>query len=308
MTFRDLLKAKLEIDLGFGFYRRNGILKKFKILAKSPGILCGMIFVQTLVDIVEKEFFLEPLQPAHEHEGHYSFPVEMKSVVVISYKNDGDEISAGDVVAELYGDSEVLLKAERHICDMLARLSGIATYTRKRVKEIGGAGAALYDKTVLLDTRKGNPFDRMADKYALTEIGGAVGHRAGFYDGTLIKDNDIKVFGGIREAIGARSKETRFLTKVEIEVANLEELEEVLADGRVDVILLDNMHPGLLREAVRRIRSSGKRYWIEASGIGDNSLREVAETGVDAISISSLVTKGSAEKVDISMKVVSERG
>lgn len=292
MTFKEVYRQRFLHDLGFDFGLRSGIRSHFKIIAKSSGILCGLIFVPTLLKIMEDEFFLEPLGDA-DGRAHKT------GTEVLVFKRDGDEIKTGDVVAEVMGDSEILLKAERHICDIISRLSGIATFTNKKVSELGS------EKVFLLDTRKDDPLRRSIDKYAV-RIGGARNHRAGFYNGTLIKDNDIEVFGGVKEAITKRLEETKFLTKVEIEVGDFARLEEVLADGRVDVILLDNMHPGLMKEAVRRIKESGKPYLIEASGVGDNSLGEVASSGVTCISLSSL-TEG-AKRLDISMKVVSKGG
>lgn len=291
MTFKEIFKERFLHDLSFDFRLRSGIRSHFRIIAKSSGILCGLIFIPTLLKIMEDEFFLEALG---DEEGR-SHKI---GTGVLSFKRDGDEIQPGDTIAEVVGDSEILLKAERHICDIISRLSGIATRTSKKVSELKN------ESVFLLDTRKDDPLRRSEDKYAV-KTGGARNHRAGFYDGTLIKDNDIKIFGGVKAAIGQRIKETKFLTMVEIEVGNMVELEEVLADGRADVILLDNMHPGLLREAVRRIKSSDKPYLIEASGIGSNSIEEVASTGVTCISLSSL-TEG-AERLDISMKVVSRK-
>lgn len=290
MTFKEVYRQRFLHDLGFDFRLRSGIGSHFKIIAKSSGILCGLVFVPTLLKIMEDEFFLEPLP---DDEGR----VSRLPTISAFFKRDGEEVKPGDIIAEVTGDSEILLKTERHICDILSRLSGIATRASKKVSEMNN------ESVFLLDTRKDDPLRRPEDKYAV-KIGGARNHRAGFYDGTLIKDNDIKIFGGIKQVIDARSKETKFLTMVEIEVGNMTELEEVLSDGRVHVILLDNMHPGLLREAVRRIKASDKPYLIEASGIGNNSLEEVASAGVTCISLSSL-TEG-AERLDISMKVFSE--
>lgn len=290
MTFKEVYRQRFLHDLGFDFRLRSGLRSHFRIIAKSSGILCGLIFIPTLLKIMEDEFFLEALPDA---EGRIN-KVETK---VFLFKRDGEEVKSGDVIAEVVGDSEILLKAERHICDIVSRLSGIATYTNKKVSELG------LGEVFLLDTRKDDPLRRSIDKYAV-RTGGARNHRAGLYDGTLIKDNDIEILGGVKEAITKRLEDTRFLTKVEIEVGDFARLEEVLADGRVDAILLDNMHPSLMKEAVRCIRESGKPYLIEASGVGDNSLREVALSGVNCISLSALTEE--AKRLDISMKVVSE--
>ena len=287
MTFREVLVQILHHDLGFGFYISDGAPQKmFRILAKSPGVLCGTIFVPTILEIVEKEFFLKPYSNRSE------YPVRVRP-----RRQDGEKISSGYIVAELYGNAEVLLKAERTLCNIISRLSGIATVTNHEVEKIR------QTSVLLLDTRKDIALLRAMDKYAV-RIGGGMNHRAGFYDGILIKDNDIEVYGGVRRAIDVRIKESKFLTRIEIEVDSIEKLREVLTDGRTDAILLDNMPPSLLKEAVMIIKGGAKPYRIEASGVSGFDLREVAETGINAISISSLVSRGEGNPLDISMKAI----
>ena len=285
MTFKEVLKEKVHHDLGFDFYVKKGIPSTFRIINKSVGILCGMIFIPTILEIVEKEFFLKPL-------GVDTFPAEVQ---IYAHKLDGELINPGDILAELRGDAEVLLKAERTILNILQELSGAATYTRKRMNELGN------QSVFLLDTRKIDAIDRPMIKYAI-RIGGAKNHRMGLYDGMLIKDNDIVVYGGVKQAIEKRLAETRFLTKVEIEVGSLALLREVLDDGRVDVIMLDNMAPAKMAEAVKMILDSGKPYLIEGSGISGLDFDEAVFSGVGYISTSTLVKK--AEDLDISMKAV----
>lgn len=281
MTSKEIFRQRIHHDIGFGFAVKDGVRKTMEFYAKSSGILCGTIFVPTLVEIVEHEFFLKPFG-------------EDLPTIIRAMKNDGDTFAEGNSLLVLDGEREVMLKVERHICDLLSRLSGIATHVRHEMERISGTSV------FLLDTRKDNPLDRPLDKYAVS-IGGAHMHRAGFYDGTLIKDTDIAMYSGVRMAIDRRAEETKFLTKIEIEVGDSETLDEVLKDGRADVIMLDNMDLPALRSAVAKIRAARKPYLIEASGAGKQDLHEIAETGVDCISLSSLVD--GAKKLDISKRV-----
>lgn len=287
MTFKDLLKERIHHDLGFNFFVKDGApWSYFNIIFKEEAVMCGMIFVPTIIKLVNEEFFLESTEDDDKPQ-------------IKIMKRDGESVSSGEVVAELYGNAEVLLKAERTICNILSELSGIATNVgqKQRVLNDRLSGKEVF----LLDTRKDDPLMRPEHKYAV-RIGGAKNHRSGFYDGILIKDNDIAVYGGIREAINKRISDARLLTRIEIEVGNLEDLKEVLIDGRVDAILLDNMSVDMLRKAVDMISKSGKSYLIEASGIREEELEEISETGVNFISISALVRK--ARPVDVSMKAV----
>jgi len=283
VTFSDILKERIHHDLGFDFFVKDGAPRsQFKVLFKEDAIVCGMIFVPTIVKIVDEDFFLEPIDAV------------AKPVIKV-LKKDGEKIKAGEVAAEISGNAEVLLKAERTICNFLSELSGIATHVDCQLAALAG------ENVFLLDTRKDDPLMRAEHKYAV-RVGGAKNHRAGFYDGILIKDNDIAAYGGIRQAIDTRVREAKFLTKVEIEVGSLADLKTVLDDGRVDAILLDNMAPETLTKAAAMIGKSGKSYLIEASGVGGEDIKRVSETGVQFISMSSLVRK--AEYIDVSMKLV----
>src|SRR3989344_6751861 len=244
----DLSHKEKEHDLGSEpFDGTLAPLKTFEIKSKGLGILCGTKYIPTIVDIVEREFFLKTLLPLS--------PVEIKLSL-----QEGDVIIPGVPVAKLTGNSEVLLKAERTILNILSELSGIATYTKSQVRRVKKYNVDL------LDTRKDDPLMRSMHKHALT-IGGGKPHRFGFPDGGIIKDNDIAVYGGIKQAIDRRIRGLKHLTKIEIEVRTLGELEEVIADGRVDVILLDNMNIETLLKSVEKIKASSKPYIIEASGI-----------------------------------------
>ncbi len=287
MVFKDILKERIHHDLGFDFFTRDGAPDAmFSVLVKEKAVLCGMIFVPTIVKLVDEEFFLEPIEAGTVPRIH-------------ALRRDGETVDAGETVAEISGNAEVLLKAERTICNLISELSGISTYVRSQIPAVGGRRSASGENIVLLDTRKDDPLMRPEHKYAV-RVGGAGNHRAGFFDGILIKDNDISVYGGIKKAMDARMKSAKFLTRVEIEVGSLDDLRTVLDDGRADAILLDNMAPATLREAISMISKSGREYLVEASGIGGNDLKEVADTGVGFISMSSLIRK--ASYIDVSMK------
>lgn len=236
---------------------------------------------------VDDEFFLEPAE-------------EEKCPQIKILKKDGENVKAGDVAAEISGNAEVLLKAERTICNVLSELSGIASHVSNQQSAIRNLKSEIA-QVFLLDTRKDDPLMRAEHKYAV-RVGGAKNHRAGFYDGILIKDNDISVYGGIRQAIERRLREEKLLTRVEIEVGSLKDLQTVLDDGRVDAILLDNMPADTLKKAVAMIAAAKKSYLIEASGVKEEEIAKVSATGVNFISLSSLVRK--ASYVDVSMKAV----
>ncbi|MCL5267452.1 MAG: hypothetical protein M1469_05035 [Bacteroidetes bacterium] len=290
MIFKDVLKERIHHDLGFDFFTKEGSPDAtFSVLVKEKAVLCGMIFVPTIVKLVDEEFFLEPLEPAAKPRVH-------------AIRRDGETVGAGEAVAEISGNAEVLLKAERTICNVISELSGIATHVRNQLSAVGGQHSASGESVFLLDTRKDDPLMRSEHKYAV-RVGGARNHRAGFYDGILIKDNDISVYGGIRKAIDVRLADSKFLTRIEIEIGKLSDLRLALDDGRVDAILLDNMSPGMLREAVSMITKSGRSYLVEASGIGEYGLKEISETGIGFISLSSLIRK--ASYIDVSMKALS---
>jgi nicotinate-nucleotide pyrophosphorylase (carboxylating) len=204
---------------------------------------------------------------------------------------DGGLVKSGDILTEISGKLGSILTAERVALNFLQRLCGIATLTRRYVDEVRGTGAKI------LDTRKTTPGLRMLEKYAVT-IGGGFNHRFGLYDGILIKDNHIDAAGGISAAVDRISGGVPHTLKVEVEVKNLREVEEALSAG-VDIIMLDNMGAGEMKEAVSLING---RVLIEASGnVTLSRVREIAETGVDIISVGALTH--SAPASDISLRV-----
>ena len=207
---------------------------------------------------------------------------------------DGTWIEPGQVVLEVSGSSQSILKAERLVLNCMQRMSGIATYTRSLVNILEGTRAKL------LDTRKTTPNFRLAEKWAC-QIGGAVNHRYGLFDMILIKDNHVDFAGGIKQALEKAFSYNETLAKpvdVMIEVRNETELDEVLAIGGVKRIMLDNFTPDRLRDAIRKING---RFATEASGgINEKTLRAYGETGVDYISVGALTHQ--VKSLDLSLK------
>ena len=245
---------------------------KSKLLIKEAGVLAGVE--------IAKEIF-------------HRFDPEMKVEVFI---NDGTEVKPGDIVMIVEGKVQSLLQTERLMLNVMQRMSGIATMTRNYVKQLEGT------QTRVLDTRKTTPGMRMLEKEAV-KIGGGVNHRIGLFDMILLKDNHVDFAGGIDKAITrakAYLKEKGKDLKIEIEVRNFDELQQVLNIGGVDRIMLDNFTPENTRKAVEMI---GGRYETESSGgITFDTLRDYAETGVDYISVGALTH--SVKGLDMSFKAV----
>jgi len=209
---------------------------------------------------------------------------------------DGTRFSKGDEIASFKGNTRAMLSAERTALNFLARLSGVATLTAKHVAAIKGLDVRICD------TRKTTPLLRNLEKKAVVH-GGGMNHRYNLFNGILIKENHITANGGIRKAIKSVVDGTHHLMKVEVEVASLEEFDKALRAG-ADAIMLDNMGLEDLREAVRR--AGNKKVIIEASGnVTLKNIRQIAETGVDVISIGALTH--SAPAVDFSLLITKEK-
>ena len=207
---------------------------------------------------------------------------------------DGSEVKSGDVVFEVEGKVHSLLQTERLMLNIMQRMSGVATTTRKYVRELEGT------KTRVLDTRKTTPGMRLLEKEAVA-LGGGCNHRIGLYDMILLKDNHVDFAGGIENAINRAHvylKEKGKDLKIEIEVRSLDELERVMKVGGVDRIMLDNFDIETTREAVKRI--AGKYETESSGGITFKTLRSYAECGVDYISVGALTH--SVKSLDISFK------
>ena len=205
---------------------------------------------------------------------------------------EGEAIDAGTVVCELNGDSRALLTGERAALNFLQTLSAVATLTRQYVATVAGTRAAI------VDTRKTLPGLRLAQKYAV-RTGGGVNHRLGLYDGILIKENHIAAAGGVTRALEAARKVAPAGVWIQIEVETQQQLDEALRAG-ANMVLLDNMSPGEMREAVRR--TSGRAQLEASGGVTLTTVRAIAETGVDRISIGGLTKDIHA--IDLSMRFV----
>ena len=239
-----------------------------RFLAKDNGILCG-------IDVALRVF--ELLQP--------------QGFVAEVYKKDGDVLQKGDIIAEIKGKTRTILKGERTALNLIQHMSGVATATHKAIEIIKGTNASIAD------TRKTLPGLRPLQKYAVT-VGGGKNHRYNLSDAAMLKDNHIDAGGGIANAVAKLKEKLGHMTKVELEVRNLDELGQALEAG-VDVIMLDNMSCEMMRDAVA---ITGGKALLEASGgITDETLREIAETGVDIISMGALTH--SVKAFDISLKI-----
>ena len=217
------------------------------------------------------------------------------SIVIETYKNDGDKVQFGDVAFKIKGSSQSILTCERLVLNCMQRMSGIATYAHEMMELVKGTN------TKILDTRKTTPNFRMMEKWAV-KIGGAENHRFGLYDMVMLKDNHVDFSGSITNAV---EKTKDYLTKhhlhlkIEVETRNMHEVKEALA-ANVDFIMLDNFDLETMKEAVLYINGQTK---TEASGgITKESVRAIAETGVDFISSGAIIH--SAKNFDLSLKAI----
>lgn len=267
-----LIRSALEEDIGAGDVTTAAVLTgaetgTVRAVAKAEMVLAG-------IDIFRRTFLLV------DQDVRFTGSLE-----------DGREIRSGEMIAELSGRLAGILAAERTALNFLQRMSGIATMTRRYVTAVTGTGARI------LDTRKTAPGLRVLDKYAV-RVGGGLNHRFALHDGVLIKDNHITAAGGITTVIGRARRKIPHTLKIEVEVRNIAEVKEALAAG-ADAIMLDNMTPEAMGQAVRLI---GGRVPVEASGnVTLANVRQIAETGVDYISVGALTHSVSA--ADISLLV-----
>ncbi len=259
----ELIISALREDIGDGDHSTLACIpptavNAAKMVAKADGVLCGIEVGKRVFELVDN------------------------SLIVNILKHDGEHITKGDVLMTIEGHAGSILTAERTALNFMQRMSGIATETNRMVSMLNGLD------TKLLDTRKTTPNMRLLEKYAVA-CGGGTNHRIGLYDMVMLKDNHIDFAGGIEQAIDRTRnylKTKNKNLKIEIEVRDLDELQQVLDHGGVDRIMLDNFDTDTLREAVRRINH---RYETEASGgITEATLRKYAETGVDFISVGAL--------------------
>lgn len=244
---------------------------KARFLAKADGVLCGLPVALRVFEL---------LDPAFQAQCFYE---------------DGDALRKGDIIAEISGSTAMLLKGERTALNLIQHMSGIATATARAVRLVEGTRASITD------TRKTLPGLRSLQKYAVV-CGGGKNHRYNLSDGAMLKDNHIDAAGGITSAITLLRKKLGHMVKIEVETRNLDEVAEALRAG-AEIIMLDNMTLDMMREAVKM--TDGKALLEASGGITLDTLRPVAETGVDIISIGALTH--SVQAFDISMKLVRER-
>jgi nicotinate-nucleotide pyrophosphorylase (carboxylating) len=212
---------------------------------------------------------------------------------------EGQRITKGTVLAEVSGSTRSILLGERVALNLMQRMSGIATRTKQYVDAIEGLPVRL------VDTRKTTPGHRMLEKYAV-RVGGGHNHRFGLYDAVMIKDNHIKGSGGIRQAVSGARSEIPHTMKIEVEVEDFVQLQEAMEAG-ADIIMLDNMKPADMKEAVRIMKEKTPHILIEASGsVTLETIRSIAETGVDVISVGRLTY--SVQALDISLDLNERKG
>jgi len=265
-----IIRNALQEDIGLGDVTtlatiEAGTVSRAELVAKEDFVLSG-------IDVAGRVFSMLDSQVAFE-----------------KIREDGFSVQRGEVLAWLKGDARVLLQGERVALNLLQRMSGISTLTAAFVREIEGSGA------VVVDTRKTTPRLRCLEKYAV-RLGGGRNHRSSLHDGVLIKENHVAAAGGIAKAVARARQRAPHTLRIEVETRNLAEVQEALEAG-ADIVMLDNMDLEGLREAVGLIDG---RALVEASGgVTLETVRAIAETGVDLISVGALTH--SSRSVDISM-------
>lgn len=276
LVLDDMLKSWLLEDIGRGdrvtshLFTSENHQTSAKWIVKEAGVIAGL-------PIASRVFYLL--------DNNINFTQKV---------NEGTFCEPGEIIAEIHGNFDALLTGERVALNLAMRLSGIATATRKYVEKIADLS------TQLVDTRKTTPGLRILEKYA-SFIGGARNHRMGLDDGAMIKDNHISIAGGIGNAIGLIRDKIPYPLSIEVETETLKQVEEAL-QHQVDIIMLDNMPLETMRDAVQKIRHHNFHIKIEASGnITLDTIRDVAETGVDYISTSAPITRSTW--LDLSMKM-----
>ena len=269
-VYRELVRRALAEDFGWGDVTTETVIDRAQkargvLQAKSACVIAGL-------DIASEAF--RQLDPGVSVDVHF---------------NDRSRCDLGSIVAEYRGQASALLTAERTALNFLQRLSGIATLTRQFVEAAGG-------RLTILDTRKTTPLLRALEKYAV-RAGGAVNHRSGLDDGILIKDNHIRVAGGIEQAVTRMRKANREMP-TEVEAQSLEQVDEALRAG-ADIVLLDNLSTAEITEAVKRCRGRAKTEI--SGGVTLARIPELVATGADYVSIGALTH--SAPAVDLSFEI-----
>lgn len=276
---KPIITAALTEDIGHGDLTtqlcvREDIESQARIFSREKGIVAGLEVAEAVFKEVGPELAVR---------------FEVK---------EGDRVRENEGVASLEGPARDILTAERTALNFLGRLSGIATLTSEFVNKVDRFGVKI------VDTRKTTPGLRALEKYAV-RVGGGCNHRFGLSDGILIKDNHLKVSGGIRPAVELARSKAPHLLRIEVEVETIEEVAEAVSAG-ADVILLDNFTPERLKEAVVLARQKNPDILLEASGrVSLETVEAIARSGVDMISIGSLT--GSAKSMDYSLEIAETR-
>lgn len=277
LLIEDAVRRALDEDLGRAGDITTlatipaGATARAVIAARRPGVVAGL-----------------PVAAA-------AFRIMDASVGFETALDDGAALRPGDVVARIEGPARSVLSAERVALNFLGRMSGISTLTAAYVARVA------HTRARIVCTRKTTPNLRAFEKYAV-RCGGGANHRYGLDDAVLIKDNHIAVAGGVRAALRAAKASVGHLVKVEIEVDTLDQLDEVIAEG-ADVVLLDNMGPDLLREAVRRV--AGRMATEASGGVNLDTVAAIADSGVDMISVGALTH--SAPVLDLGLDIAISR-
>ena len=267
----DLILMALKEDISSEDITTNSVMREKKLgtvqlICKQDGVIAGLEIFKRVFELLDRE------------------------TVTKLYFKDGDKVKKGDLLGEVEGDIRVLLSGERTALNYLQRMSGIATYTNNMVKLLEGSSVKL------LDTRKTTPNMRIFEKYAV-KVGGGNNHRYNLSDGILLKDNHIDAAGGVANAIKMAKEYAPFVRKIEVEVENLDMLKEALEAG-ADIIMLDNMTPEMMKEAVKLTR--GKAVTECSGNITKENIQTIIDTGVDYVSSGALTH--SAPILDVSLK------
>lgn len=267
----DLILMALKEDISSEDITTNSVMREKKLgavqlICKQDGVIAGLEIFKRVFELLDRE------------------------TITKLYFRDGDRVKKGDLLGEVEGDIRVLLSGERTALNYLQRMSGIATYTSNMVKLLEGSSVKL------LDTRKTTPNMRIFEKYAV-KVGGGNNHRYNLSDGILLKDNHIDAAGGVANAIKMAKEYAPFVRKIEVEVENLDMLKEALEAG-ADIIMLDNMTPEMMKEAVKLTR--GKAVTECSGNITKENIQTIIDTGVDYVSSGALTH--SAPILDVSLK------
>lgn len=266
------IRLALEEDINSEDVSTNSVMPQAKqgevdLICKQDGIIAGLPVFERVFTMLDPE-----------------------TKVVYNNVKDGDAVKKGQVLATVKGDIRVLLSGERTALNYLQRMSGIATYTNETAKLLEGT------KTTLLDTRKTTPCMRIFEKYAV-KVGGGTNHRYNLSDGVMLKDNHIDAAGGIKEAVAAAKAYAPFVRKIEVETETLDMVREAVEAG-ADIIMLDNMTPETMKEAVRII--DGKAETECSGNITRENIKKITELGIDYVSSGALTH--SAPILDLSLK------